>query len=77
MILQCYPSEWKWVNATLDSRPGGFLRAFCDACLQADQHNYELLCPVVAKLMEKYPSSARQRIVGSPPAPFPPPDEAA
>jgi hypothetical protein len=59
MTIQFYPDELDYVNATIAFKGDGdtsFLGIFCEACLRADDENYELLRPVLAKLMEKYPA---------------------
>jgi hypothetical protein len=55
--IQVYPDELDWVNATLAGHPGSFLDLFCKCALAADAFNYELLRPVVAKVMQKYPAN--------------------
>lgn len=57
-VIQFYPDELDYVNAKMKTRPSGdssFLGLFLMACLRADEENYELLRPFLAKLMEKYP----------------------
>jgi hypothetical protein len=56
--INLYPEELDWVNATISIRAGSnsFLELFCEACLRADFQNYELLRPVVAEFMRKYPA---------------------
>jgi len=59
MIIQHYPDELDYVNAILapaGPKAGSFLSAFCQACAAADWENYELLRPILAKLIEKYPA---------------------
>jgi hypothetical protein len=61
MIIQFYPDELDYVNATLHpsiraADDKSFLGTFCLACLRADDENYELLRPVLAVLMGKYPA---------------------
>ena len=63
MIIQGYLDELNYVNATLHGRghdDKSFLGTFCLACLRADSENYELLRPLLAVLMMKYPASARR-----------------
>ena len=63
MIIQSYPDDLDYVNATLHGRGDhdkSFLGTFCLACLRADSENYELLRPLLAVLMMKYPASARR-----------------
>jgi hypothetical protein len=62
-IIQFYPDELDYVNATLSPRGNddkSFLGTFCDACLRADNENYELLRPVLQQLMQKYPAPAKR-----------------
>lgn len=57
-IIQFYPDELDYVNATLGSmrvHSDTFLAMFCRACLKADMENYELLRPALHRFMEKYP----------------------
>ena len=60
MIIQQYPHELDYVNVKLLRRPksetDSFLGGFLMCCLRADAENYELLRPVLHKLMEKYPA---------------------
>lgn len=58
MTIQFYPAELDYVNAKIRTRShddASFLGTFCWACLRADAQNFELLRPVLAKIMEKYP----------------------
>jgi hypothetical protein len=65
-IIQFYPDELDFVNATLrlgrgsGNKAESFLEVFCEACLRADAENYELLRPALAVLMKKYPVSAER-----------------
>lgn len=60
MIINGYPEELDYVNAILHPmskrKHGSFLTTFCQAALTADNENYELLRPVLLKLMVKYPA---------------------
>lgn len=66
MIIQEYPDELDYVNATLHPFANStatrdeksFLGAFCNTCLRADGENYELLRPALIVLMQKYPADA-------------------
>ena len=62
MAIQNYPWELIWVNQKLQfsKDSNSFLRAFCEACVRADDENYELLRPVLQKLMEKYPVKTKE-----------------
>lgn len=65
MIIQFYPDELDYVNATLHPSlrapdDKSFLGTFCQACLRADDDNYELLRPALLALMEKYPVGAER-----------------
>lgn len=60
MNIQFYPDDLDYVNAQLHplsfTDSNSFLATFCNACLRADAENYELLRPVLAVLMGKYPA---------------------
>jgi len=59
MNIQGYPDEVNYVNAVLHpeaKKCGSFMDYFLHACLHADWENYELLRPVLRKIMEKYPA---------------------
>lgn len=59
MILNGYPDELDYVNAILHplaTKHGSFLTSFCQACLEADSDNYQLLRPVLKVIMLKYPA---------------------
>lgn len=46
--------ERAWLNRAV--RYGGsFIATFAQACFYADDENFELLRPVLVKMMEKYP----------------------
>jgi len=63
MIIQSYPDDLDYVNATLHGRGDddkSFLGTFCLACLRADSENYELLRALLAVLMMKYPARVRR-----------------
>jgi len=62
MIIQGYPDELDYVNAQLhpltrSNDDKSFLGTFCQACLRADDANYELLRPVLLAMIEKYPAN--------------------
>lgn len=63
MTIQFYPDELAYVNAKLHplaSKSGSFVTAFCQAAIAADGENYELLRPVLKKLIEKYPADVER-----------------
>jgi hypothetical protein len=58
-VIQEHPAELNYVNAwigPLAQRPGNFLSTFLEACLRADDENYEILRPALLILMDKYPA---------------------
>ena len=58
MTIQLNPEQLDYVNAKL-AEPrdeNSFLSHFLEACLRADAENYDLLEPIVEKLMDKYPA---------------------
>jgi hypothetical protein len=64
VIIQHYPDELDYVNARLHplhpdevDEDKSFVTTFCLACLRADGINYELLRPVLAELMIRYPAN--------------------
>lgn len=60
MTIQSYPQELAYVNAKLSDEPGDFLGHFLNACLRADEENYELLRLPLAVLRSRYPASAKR-----------------
>lgn len=64
MNIQFYTDELDYVNAKTHIfggiDPMSFLGTFLRACLLADSENYELLRPVLAVLMKKYPADPRR-----------------
>jgi hypothetical protein len=60
MTIQGYSSELDYVNAQLTLKGDGdksFLGTFCQACLRADEQNYELIRPALHAFMRKYPAN--------------------
>lgn len=56
MAIQHHKNELTYVNRKTEERPGNFLENFLDACLAADDENYEILRPALLKIMVKYPA---------------------
>lgn len=59
MTIQSYPDELDYVNATLHGRDPddkSFLATFCQACLRADDDNYELCRLLLKILILRYPA---------------------
>lgn len=48
------PEERHWLN-NASAYGGDFVKAFSRACFYADDANFELLRPVLAQMMAKYP----------------------
>lgn len=58
MVIQDYPDLLKYVvnKASENSgNNGSFLHHFFKACLYADAENFELIKPVLERIMAKYP----------------------
>jgi hypothetical protein len=55
--INFYLEEAEYVRGKFASRKdsNSFLEKFCEACLRADNQNYELLRPALRELMKKYP----------------------
>ena len=47
--------ERAWLD-NANRRGGSFVSTFASACFCADDHNFKLLRPVLAQIMEKYPN---------------------
>jgi hypothetical protein len=59
VVIQMYPEEVEYVRLKMlqDHQPqGSFLWSFFDACLRADDENYEYLRPTLRLFMVKYPA---------------------
>lgn len=54
MIASDDPEKFKWLSKT-KQYGGSFVSNFATACFAADDANYEILTPVIEKMMEKYP----------------------
>jgi hypothetical protein len=61
--INFYPKEAAYVRGKYGSRKdsNSFLEKFCEACLRADNENYELLRPAVQAFMKKYPLTDWER----------------
>ena len=60
MTIQSYPEDLCYVNAKLSDEPGDFLKNFLNACLRADEENYEYLRTPLAIFREKYPADPKR-----------------
>lgn len=55
MIVSFYFELSEYVRKKMQENPGSFLRGFLECCVLADSENFELLKPVLEKIVEKYP----------------------